>query len=139
MYSSEIKSNDKSKLIKQLELGDAVLAFNYGNGPKWRRGIIVGKLGINVYNVFVKEVGLVWKRHLSQLLSIPPDYNNTNQSELRNSDDDDVNFSTVPTSEDVPDPAIEYDDQSSEIDPNNDDLRRSSRVRRPPLRYGFEE
>ena len=47
MYSSsEIKSNDKSKLIKQLELGDAVLAINYGNGPRWRRGIIVGKLGI---------------------------------------------------------------------------------------------
>ena len=103
MYSSsEIKSNDKSKLIKQLELGDAVLAFNYGNGPKWRRGIIVVKIGINVYNVFVKEVGLVWKRHLSQVLSIPPNYKNTNQSELSNSDDDDLNFRTVPTSENVP-------------------------------------
>ena len=139
MYSSsEIKSNDKSKLIKQLELGDAVLAFNYGNGPKWRRGIIVGKLGINVYNVFVKEVGLVWKRHLSQVLSIPPNYKNTNQSELSNSDDDDLNFPTVPTSENVPEAEIVYD-RTSENDQNNDDLRRSARARRPPLRYGFEE
>ena len=83
-----------------------MFAFNYGNGPKWHRGTVDGKLGINVYNDFVKEVGLVWKQHLSQVLSIPPNYYNTNQSEHLISSDDDLNFRTVPTSENVPDAEI---------------------------------
>ena len=72
--SSEIK-NSQNKRVKQFEVGDSVLALNPTTGPKWVRGVIIDKLGINIYKVFVKSLGLVWKRHLSQLLVIPPNYN----------------------------------------------------------------
>ena len=41
------------------------------SGPKRHRAKIVNRFGINVYEVFVPELDIVWKRHLNQLWYTP--------------------------------------------------------------------
>ena len=57
-----------SKTIQVYEVGDRVLALNLREGPKWYHGKILQKLGVNVYNVRIDELNIVWKRHTNQLL-----------------------------------------------------------------------
>lgn len=57
--------------LKQFVPGDSVLALNLRGGPKWYTGTIVQKLGVNVFQVHIKDLDVVWKRHANQLLSIP--------------------------------------------------------------------
>ena len=141
LYSPIQTKSSHEKTIKQYNVGDAVLVLNPSSGPKWHRGIIVGKLGINVYNVFVKKVGLVWKRHLSQLLVIPHDHKDQSQNDSQTPDTD-VYFPAGPISgASNASPILdetnddEFHDALSENDVN---LRRSTRISRPPIRYGID-
>ena len=59
-----------TKNMVQFEIGDRVLALNMSRGPKWLKSSIVELLGSNVYKVFVPELNLFWKRHLTQLSRI---------------------------------------------------------------------
>lgn len=62
------KPSCETKQIYQFEVGDKVLALNLRDGPKWFHGTVVQKLGVNVYNVHVHQLDVVWKRHCNQLL-----------------------------------------------------------------------
>ena len=102
-YSYNNNSNVKFKQIPDLLIGDNVLALNVREGPKWLKAIVTEKVAINIYNVHVVDLNIVWKRHITQLLKVP-------------------SISYV-------DPVI--------IESNKDNLniRRSSRISRPPVRY----
>ena len=138
--------NNLAKNIKQIEVGSHVLALNPGVGPKWRKGIIVGQLGINVYNVYVKEIGVVWKRHLSQLSVIPADCcEESNISAQGNCgvplmatpdidpEEHDVFYDAQENMQ-----AIENVPQGQDV-PTETILRRSGRERRAPVRYGIDD
>ena len=58
---------DECKLVTQFNKGDKVLALNLREGPKWYSALVIDKLAINVYNVYVEELDVVWKRHKNQL------------------------------------------------------------------------
>ena len=45
-------------------------------GPKWLKGSVLEKLGLNVYSVFINELEVAWKRHASQLSKIISDPSN---------------------------------------------------------------
>ena len=92
--------------------------------------------------MFVKKVGLVWKRHLSQLLVIPHDHKDQSQNDSQAADLD-VFFPTGPIPEGNNDsPTVDdmsEDEFQDALSDNNVILRRSTRIRRPPLMYGFED
>ena len=71
------------KIVPQFEIGSNILALNLGSGPKWYNATIVDKLAINIYNVFVHDLNVTWKRHTNQLLSVrdPSGHSNTQNSE----------------------------------------------------------
>lgn len=96
------------KQIEQFAVGDAVLALNVREGPKWYQATITQKLGINVYEVRVHELDLLWKRHKTQLISVPDVLVEASQ-----------------------DPAVTNDGL-------NVDLNLGRRNRHPPVRYGFD-
>lgn len=77
-YVPKLKSDEKK--LSEFNVGDNVLALNLRDGPKWYKGTIVQKLGINVYNVLIQHSQVVWKRHSNQLLSIPSDTSQTSKS-----------------------------------------------------------
>lgn len=60
------------KPIPMYNIGDHVLAMNFGRGAKWYTGVIVSKLGQNVYNVDIQELGVTVKRHKHQLRLLEP-------------------------------------------------------------------
>ena len=146
LFSSEEDKNYSQKFIKQIDVGSHVLALNPASGPKWRKGVVVGQLGINVYNVYVKDIGLVWKRHLSQLSCIPEAHDGTIE---------DVDSSYLaPTTSDVnqdidDDNDVFYDATSETSEASDEDVhppveivssgpRKSTRISRPPQRYCCE-
>ena len=57
--------------LRQFNVGDPVLARNYGRGAKWVRGVITEVLCSRHY--VVKVAGNLWKRHVDQLLRRPED------------------------------------------------------------------
>lgn len=61
-----------SQKTRDYSVGDVVLARDYINKQnKWKRGVILRKLGPVTYKVQVGE--LVWKRHINQLCSTSAD------------------------------------------------------------------
>lgn len=66
-YSYDPSYKNSTKNIQQLEIGDTVLALNVREGPKCRRAVVIQKLAINVYNVHVLDLDIIWKRHITQL------------------------------------------------------------------------
>ena len=97
---------------RNFEIGDHVLALNIRPGAKWYNATVTQKLGINVSNVHVHELDVVWKRHASQLLLISK---SLEHSSLRESDNTHVALSDSPV------------------------VRRSIRSRTLLVRYGFDD
>lgn len=65
------ENNDiREKKLPQFEVGSSVLALNLREGQKWYDATVIEVLGINVYNVRVHDLNVIWKRHSNQLLSI---------------------------------------------------------------------
>ena len=126
-------SKDKpSKSIPSFKVNDKVLCLNISQGPKWVQGTIVEKLGVNVFHVHIHDFNVIWKRHSYQIL-------------LRNvsNDDDSLNpylgseHSRFGTCFEPASGACSESESSDFIQPVP--LRRSKRIRRPPVCYGFEE
>lgn len=69
-FSYVSTDNVSSKKIVHFEVGEKVLALNMSRGPKWLKSTVLERLGSNVYNVFVSDLDLVWKRHVTQLSRI---------------------------------------------------------------------
>ena len=89
--------------------GQCVTALR--NGLKWYQAKIVQKLGINVYDVHVPELDVIWKRHCNQLSYIP-------------------NIVDAPAPQGLSDLIVEQQPPSLP--------RQGNRVRRPVLRYGLD-
>lgn len=70
-YVVENNHSFSGRQMPQYNIGDTVLALNLREGPKWYRGTIIDKIAINIYNVHVHYLDVVWKRHLHQLRLIP--------------------------------------------------------------------
>ena len=68
---STMLSRTAHRGLRQFNVGDPVLARNYGRGAKWVRGVITEVLGSRHY--VVKVAGNLWKRHVDQLLRRPED------------------------------------------------------------------
>ena len=62
-----LKCEGEQRKIKSFNKGDQVLALNLRPGPKWYTGVIVDKLGVNIYEVFINELDILWRRHAYQL------------------------------------------------------------------------
>jgi len=65
-FVPSVKSKDKS--FQSFGEGDLVYALNLREGAKWLEATVVDKLGVNIYNVMLKDHEVIWKRHASQLL-----------------------------------------------------------------------
>ena len=56
--------------VREFNIGDSVVAKNYGSGPAWLPGKIVQKLGPLTYIVDVSD-GRIWKRHVDHVKECP--------------------------------------------------------------------
>lgn len=67
---------DKQYKVPHFQLNSAVLASPGGVSMpnKWVKGIIIDKIATNMYEVRLDESGVVWRRHVNQLLPIPNDH-----------------------------------------------------------------
>ena len=161
-YSPNLQSRNKQ--IKEFKVGDRVLALNLRSGPKWFNAVIVEKLGINVYNVQISQLDVIWKRHANQLLLISSDLKDQIKSDLSQQPqpragtfDNLINlpYATGPRIEMGPpnpppitlstpvgDPARVAPQVESHTGNQGEGpvaLRRSTRIRKPVLRYGFDD
>ena len=135
------KCVDSSK-INNFKVGDSVLALNLRGGDKWLKGIITEKLAINVFNVFVSELEITWKRHSNQLRKL---HNNVVAG---NTDDDDWPILLFPNADSSAHETLQPQAAAVATEMTQPDqaatqvqqpLRRSTRTPRPPQRYGFED
>ncbi|XP_068215857.1 uncharacterized protein [Palaemon carinicauda] len=79
----ERKASENEKPMKELDIGDVVLVWDYRQNTKkgiWTRGIVVLKLGPCTYNVQV-DGNLIWKRPIDQMRLTSND-SQDNQNEL---------------------------------------------------------
>ena len=111
-----------------------LLRVNMSQGPKWVQGTIVEKLGVNVFNVHIHDLNVIWKRHSNQMLL--RDISNSNDvNDKSNNDIADQN----PVSEHTRFGEFIPSNEADPTDPNQPSpLRRSERIRRPPVRYGYD-
>jgi hypothetical protein len=149
----------KSKTIPQLEIGNKVLALNLRDGPKWYQSTVVQKIGINIYNVHIHDLDVVWRRHTNQLLlvapgetephsdsqcKVPTDYTMNGTPGPSRSHHPVSNSVDQPLQNSIPDrldsgiPSENHDNVT--VDPGEPlvDLRRSGRIKKPVVRYGFD-
>ena len=68
-FVPSISKEKLEKSIKSFDVGENVLVLNSLPGPKWFRGVIMEKLGKNIYNVKVFDFDSIWCRHANQLRS----------------------------------------------------------------------
>lgn len=151
-YVPKLKFAEKK--LSEFNVGDNVLALNLREGPKWYKGTIVQKMGINVFNVLIQHSQVVWKRHSNQLLPIPSDKrqdSKLNHDALIENNTSNLSNSLLPSS--APSSPIDITPIATNVEVSNDDvnnqahvaadtniaLRRSDRTRKPVVRYGFED
>ena len=120
-YSSDLSNYSDTKQIVQFNIGDQVLALNVQRGPKWYSAIVVEQLAVNVYNVYVEELDIIWKRHKNQLAFVSSKKMSINAN--------------PPTSNDKFSSASLPSDSSDDI--NIPASARVCRTRQPPVRFGF--
>ena len=67
VFNSQSKNIDRNghALTRELSVGQAVMARNYGSGEKWLPGIIIGRQGPVSYLVQTERGE--WRRHIDQL------------------------------------------------------------------------
>ena len=68
--SHSVSEQNHNKKMAQFDSGDNVLALNLSRGPKWLKATIVKRLGVNVYTVYVPDLDITWKRHVTQLCNV---------------------------------------------------------------------
>ena len=90
-YDVSKSTQNPNRKIVQFEVGQDVLALNLRDGPKWRTAVVVEKIAINVYNVQVKELGVIWKRHSNQLLPATATLQQDTSEAVRSQNENDAN------------------------------------------------
>ena len=131
-----------------ITLSEDVLALNLREGPKWYSATVTEILGVNIYNVFVHDLDITWKRHVQQLLpcnkSNMQDYDlNVEQADIPiNVKQADIPLNVAPESdvpEDVNIPTVPDADNNVNCPEREDTdsiaLRRSIRSKKPVERY----
>ena len=141
-------------MIKSFNVGDHVLALSCRPGKKWYKGLITEKLGINIYNVFISELDETIRRHANQLLTSVPDQiidsqncpiDNDSVSVLdftQNSNADPMNetdqfYDAVTDENPVDSGDITASEIGNDLSSSGNELRRSSRIRKPPDRLNL--
>jgi hypothetical protein len=121
------------------------MALNLSEGPKWYKGTIVQKLGINVFNVHIDQLDVVWRRHSNQLLHVPYCTKPRQDDELFVSNpsvssqpSDEVPAPITPTIPDAVPPENPVEAVETDVETPLT-LRRSTRIRKPVIRYGIDE
>ena len=150
----DFSENSESKLISKFNIGEKVLVLNLRDGSKWLEGTVVQARGVNVYDVHIHSLDVVWKRHANQLLRIsqtvqinqpvPQHLDNSKDHILPTGSSSLVEQSGSPTNYDIPVeqnvcPPVPHSESpivSHEAAPS---LRRSTRVSKPVVRYGFDD
>ena len=121
--------------VRSFNVGDEVLVLNSRPGPKWYHGVITKVVGVNVYEVFVKEMSQTWMRHSNQLLVSSNDTNDQEFVNTQNYDSDilfpDNNDETDSVYEDTFDDLDVLDEAANHDNDANPQLRRSTRIRNP--------
>lgn len=59
--------------VREFNIGDSVVAKNYGSGPAWLPGKIAHKLGPLTYIVDASD-GRIWKRHVDHVKNVQIHY-----------------------------------------------------------------
>ena len=54
-------NNDKQIKLPQFDVGSSVLALNLRRGQKWYDATVIQVLGVNVFEVHVHDLNVVWK------------------------------------------------------------------------------
>ena len=87
-----------------------MLVFNNRPGPKWYQGIVVEKLGINIYDVYINELDMMWRRHTNQSKHYKCNNNDDNGVSADNNNNFDIVMGYT---------ANHYDVAICDIDENN--------------------
>ena len=155
-------AHDQKAKLRELTIGQDVMARNYRAGDKWMPGTVIGRRGPLSYTVQMKT-GAIWRRHIDQLREhiARADVNSdpTSSDEVASpscdfggSSGDDVPENTpVPESDTEGDtqvdaPTEEPTDETDEtpvVEPvapqaSGSMTRYPTRVRKPPDMYGYE-
>ena len=85
---NSVREGRQLESLKSFEIGSNVLAMNFRQGPKWYAGIITSRLGANIYEVFISDLKISWRRHSHQLLSSVPVGNSSENSHTNDIDND---------------------------------------------------
>ena len=156
------KSHEHSKQVRVFQVGDSVLALNLREGPKWYNGSIIAKLGVNVFNVLIDDLNVIWKRHSNQLLKRNENSGLCSRSSIYRDSSmfqevAESPYVTSPLDSDIscesrvsgqaeaqmprPDTTQEIVESSNTHHPIDSgiSLRRSNRVRKPVKRFGFND
>ena len=152
--------HDSHAKTQDFAVGDPVYVLNYGQGPKWLVGKVMEVLGSVVYHVLLED-GRQVKRHAEQLrkrqgtMKIPvslhtqppgvvetellDDSSSTNAQEAvreHETTPPPETMSCMNEPEQVPEGNTTTVPQETSRGPSNRDVRRSTRERRPPDRFG---
>ena len=133
-----------SKTISRFNIGDRVLALNLRNGPKWLQGTVVAVRGVNVFDIHINSLDIVWSRHSNQLLKLPPISNPVEKPISQKSSSNICSDSSSPNQGTSQEPSSLANVPNSNvcssgpcsIEPG---LRRSSRITKPVVRYGIND
>lgn len=138
---NQSKSPQNFRKMRTFDEGEEVLVRDYRTGvpQNWQSATIHERLGPLQYKIITSD-GNEWKRHADQILHSPakdnqiqspllsePEQQITSDPPVQNSKPSLVQDIQPPESEDI-------------VTENNSDssLRRSTRIRKPPDRYGFD-
>ena len=73
--------HDLHTKARVLDVGQRVIAYNFGEGPKWLPGTIPQQLGPVIFEVKLEDGGL-WKHHTDQLKLQNQNYSSEHEGHL---------------------------------------------------------
>lgn len=144
--ATKSQSRETSKLVSVYTVGDPVYAKYYGprrdREPRWVPAIVTKRLGTRSLNVKVFPNGPTWRRHVEQLR---PRY--SSEEDLEPGEEPQlepkisgpkINSTKAPAST-KQQKGTTKESQSKKCKPDSEQggLRRSTRMRKPPQRYGY--
>ncbi|XP_013087776.2 uncharacterized protein K02A2.6-like [Biomphalaria glabrata] len=124
---NRLTKNYSNVKLREFQVGDSVLARDYRvNQEKWQYGVIKSKTGRLMYTVELYP-GMIWRRHIYQLVSTPRQENGTSTREMipTVSERNEHFASATPTPDAVPIPSQDsLNDQATIPDPvgNNEEF-----------------
>ena len=151
-------AHDQKAKLRELTIGQDVMARNYRAGDKWMPGTVIGRRGPLSYTVQMKT-GAIWRRHIDQLrehidrADVNSDPTSSDEVASPSCDFGGSSGDDVPENTPVPESGTEDDtrvdapteetDETPVVEPvapqaSGSTTRYPTRVRKPPDLYGYE-